>query len=203
MHGRQSQVVVAALLLIIIASLAGMAVTMVYLQPSGPSSGSGSGVDRSGMMGGDMDAMFIEQMIPHHDDAIAMAELALTRAEHPEIKQLAKDIKRTQTIENAQMRQWYRAWFDTSVPDTGGSSGMMGRLGSGMVDMMDLSAAKPFDKAFIEQMIPHHQMAIMMSQMAGNSTSRPEMRDLTQSIIDVQSTEITMMQAWYDEWYGR
>ena len=203
MHKRQSPVVVAALL--IIAGLAGMAVTMAYLQPSGPSSGSGSRVGPSGLtIGGGMDAMFIEQMIPHHDDAIAMAELALTRAEHPEIKQLAEDIKRTQTIENAQMREWYRAWFDTSVPDTGGSSGMMGRMmGGGVVDMTDLETAKPFDKAFIEQMIPHHQMAIMMSQMAGNATSQPEMRDLTQSIIDAQSTEITKMQAWYEEWYGR
>jgi len=39
--------------------------------------------------------------------------------------------------------------------------------------------------------------------MAGNATSQPEMRDLTQSIIDAQSTEITKMQAWYEEWYGR
>ena len=203
MHKRQSPVVVAALL--IIAGLAGMAVTMAYLPPSGPSSGPGSRVGPSGStIGGGMDAMFIEQMIPHHDDAIAMAELALTRAEHPEIKQLAEDIKRTQTIENAQMREWYRAWFDTSVPDTGGSSGMMGRMmGGGVVDMTDLETAKPFDKAFIEQMIPHHQMAIMMSQMAGNATNQPEMRDLTQSIIDAQSTEITKMQAWYEEWYGR
>ncbi|MBS3974766.1 MAG: DUF305 domain-containing protein [Actinobacteria bacterium] len=149
-----------------------------------------------------MDAMFIEQMIPHHDDAIEMAELALTRAEHPEIKQLAADIKRTQTAENAQMRTWYREWF--GVPDVGRSPQMMGgMMGPGAMDMADLEVAEPFDKAFIEAMIPHHQTAIMMSRMAGGASGRPEMRELTSAIIEAQSTEIEQMRTWYEEWYGR
>jgi uncharacterized protein (DUF305 family) len=156
-------------------------------------------------MAGNMDAMFIEQMVPHHDDAIAMADLALTRAEHPELKRLAADIKRTQTAENAQMRGWYRDWFGADVPDVpGGSFGMMGGgMMGGVVDVDELKDAKPFDKAFIEQMIPHHQMAIMMSQMAGGFSARPEMRGLTQSIISAQSREIRQMQEWYRRWYGR
>lgn len=193
-------------ILVLVIGLAGMAVTMAaYPQTSGSFTGSAGRTGASGsMMAGNMDAMFIEQMIPHHNDAIAMAELALTRAEHPEIKQLAEDIKRTQTAENAQMREWYRAWFDADVPSFGGSSGMMGgMMGGGVFDMTDLENAVPFDKAFIEQMVPHHEMAIMMSQMAGGATGRQEMRDLTQSIVRAQSTEITKMRMWYAEWYGR
>lgn len=53
------------------------------------------------------DQHFIVMMIPHHEDAIAMADLALTRAKHPEIKQLAATIKATQTQEIQQMRTWY------------------------------------------------------------------------------------------------
>ncbi len=196
--------IVAACLIIV--GLTGIIATAAYVQPvvtsgAGPANG--------------MDAMFIEQMIPHHDDAIEMAELALTRAEHPEIRELAADIKRTQTAENAQMRTWYREWFGAEVPDVGGSSqmmggGMMGRgmMGGGMMGsdgsgMADLEDAEPFDKAFIEAMIPHHQTAIMMSRMAGGASGRPEMRGLTSSIIESQSTEIDKMQAWYAEWYGR
>jgi uncharacterized protein (DUF305 family) len=175
--------------------LTGIIVTAAYLQPFVPVGPAPAG---------GMDAMFIEQMIPHHDDAIQMAELALTRAEHPEIKQLAADIKRTQTAENAQMRTWYREWFGTPVPDVGDTSQMMGgMMGSGAMDMAELEVAEPFDKAFIEAMIPHHQTAIMMSQMAGGASGRPEMRGLTSSIIEAQSTEIDSMQAWYEEWYGR
>lgn len=163
--------------------------------PRAPSQGEARGVD----------SMFIEEMIPHHDDAIAMAELALTRAEHPEIKQLAEDVIRTQTAENAQMRDWYEEWYGESVPaNSSGSSGMMG--GGMMGDFGDLAAledAAKFDQAFIEQMIPHHQMGIMMSRMAGDSTSRPEIQGLTDSIIRTQSEEIDRMQQWYQEWYGR
>ncbi len=153
---------------------------------------------------GGVDAMFIQQMIPHHDDAIAMSELALTRAEHPELKRLAQSINRTQTAENAQMRRWYLDWYGSEVP--GGSVagfGMMGgMMGGRMTDMEALERADSFDKAFLEQMIPHHQMAIMMSRMAGGATQRLEMRGFTQSIIDTQSREIAQMQTWYEEWYG-
>jgi uncharacterized protein (DUF305 family) len=52
-------------------------------------------------------------------------------------------------------------------------------------------------------MIPHHEMAIMMSRMAMRASARPEMREFTQKIIDVQSREIVQMQEWYREWYDR
>jgi len=192
MHRATTPLVAVAL---VIVGMLGLIVTVAYVQPvafSGTATAGGT------------DAMFIERMIPHHDDAIEMAELALTRAEHPEIKQLAADVKRTQTAENAQMRTWYREWFGTAVPDVGVSSPMMsGMMGSGAGSMADLEVAEPFDKAFIEAMIPHHQMGIMMSQMAGRTSARPETRGLTSSIIEAQSAEIAKMQAWYDEWYGR
>ncbi len=164
------------------------------------------GDGRRPVMMGEVDAMFIEQMIPHHDDAIAMADLALTRAERPEIKRLAEDIKRTQTDENARMRLWYREWYGTDVPtSTSGRGGMMrGRMmDGGLVDMEDLADAESFDKTFIEQMIPHHRVAIMMSRMAGAASGRPEIRDLTDSIVLSQGAEIEKMQDWYREWYGR
>lgn len=191
---RKSALPIAGLILIVV-GLAGISAA-VFFSSGGPF---------TGVSGGGMDAMFIEEMIPHHDDAIEMADLALTRAEHPEIRQLAADIKRTQTAENAQMRSWYREWFGTAVPDVGGSSQMMGggMMGSGAMDMSDLEEAESFDRVFIEAMIPHHQIGIMMSRMAGGASDRPEIRELTSSIIDTQSAEIRKMQGWYEEWYGR
>jgi uncharacterized protein (DUF305 family) len=70
-------------------------------------------------------------------------------------------------------------------------------------DLEDLEAAEQFDKAFIEAMVPHHQMGIMMSQMAGSATSRTQLRDLTKSIVKGQGEEIAKMRDWYEEWYGR
>lgn len=165
--------------------------------------GSSDNVTRPDASGSD--AMFIVGMIPHHDDAIEMAELALTEAEHPEIKQLAEDIIRTQTAQNVQMREWYSDWYGADVPDGGsGSFGMMGGGGmmGGSFDAARLEGADPFDKAFIEQMVPHHQMGIMMARMAGSSTNRAEIRSLADDIISGQSAEIELMQGWYVEWYG-
>lgn len=204
MRQKKSSVVAIIAILLIIAGLIGIAATMTYVpQPPSYSGPDSEAAPFEWPIEGGTDAMFIEEMIPHHDDAIAMAELALIHAEHPEIKQLAESIKETQTAENAQMRKWYRAWFDASVPTTNGSAGMMGGMMGGTMDMAALEAAEPFDKAFIEQMIPHHRIGIMMSQMASRSSVHPELRDLARSIIDAQSAEITQMQTWYEEWYGR
>ncbi len=82
----------------------------------------GSGPARSGMMG-DIDRHFMEQMIPHHEDAVAMAELALTRAEHPELRRLAETIIRDQTREIDQMRTWYRSWYGVDAPTDDGAFG--------------------------------------------------------------------------------
>jgi uncharacterized protein (DUF305 family) len=184
---------------LVLIGLAGIAVT-VALQPM---SDTALWLDAHGMTG-DVDAMFIEQMIPHHDDAIAMAELALTRAEHPQIRRLAERIVRTQTAENAQMRQWYREWYGAAVPTApAGRRGMMGGMMGSRDGLQRLENAGSFDQVFIEEMIPHHRMGILMAGMAGSTTLRPEIRQLTEAIIEGQSAEIDQMLEWYEEWYGR
>lgn len=153
---------------------------------------------RTGGGPGSTDAMFIEQMVPHHQDAIDMSELALTRAERPEIRDLARRIIESQSAENEQMRGWYEEWFGGSVPEGSGMGGMMGSR----TDLDRLRTAEDFDREFIEQMVPHHQMAIMMARMAGRWTKQPEMRRLTASIVRTQSQEIRDMLRWYRQWYG-
>ncbi len=186
-------------IVLVVIGLSGIAVTGVLLEQSSTAFRG----DRTGMTR-DMDAMFIEEMIPHHDDAIAMAELAVTRAEHPEVRRLAESIKRTQTAENEQMRRWYREWYGIEVPTTRtGRRGMMGGMMGGQAGLERLEAAAEFDKVFIEEMVPHHRMGVMMAGMAGSATLRPEIRDLTASIIESQSAEIDQMLAWYRAWYGR
>jgi uncharacterized protein (DUF305 family) len=163
------------------------------------------GERRGGMMAGS-DRMFIEQMIPHHQDAVEMGELALTKAEHPELRQLAENIIRDQSREIAMMRGWYREWYGTDVPvypGAGGHGMMGGGMGRNMTDLGRLRNASSFDKEFIEQMIPHHTMAIMMGRMATQNAEHAEIRELGSSIVSSQSAEVTMMQGWYQEWYGR
>jgi uncharacterized protein (DUF305 family) len=60
----------------------------------------------------EFDLRFINAMIPHHEGAIVMAKDALTKAKHPELKQLAKDIITSQQVEIDQMKQWRKAWYN-------------------------------------------------------------------------------------------
>src|SRR3989338_924189 len=75
----------------------------------------GGGNMMSSNMMGDVDQHFIEQMIPHHEDAITMAEIALEKSQRPEIRNLAQDIIRTQSEEIKQMKQWSADWFGLEI----------------------------------------------------------------------------------------
>jgi len=167
------------------------------------------GIRNQNMMGNYIDSHFIEQMIPHHQDAITMAEIALEKATHQEIKNLSSDINRSQSAEIDQMKVWYKEWFATDVPEDNAVMGMHGMMEKSnmhmgmMGDETDIEAlrdASDFDKAFIEEMIPHHQMAVMMAQMLKNTTSRDEMRKLADDIISAQTKEINEMRQWYKAW---
>ena len=167
------------------------------------------------MAGEKTDRHFIEMMIPHHEGAVKMADLALKLSKRPEIRQLAESIKRDQTREIAQMKAWYKQWYGTSVPSAMmNHSDMMDMkkpMGMPMTkpmrmqnmmtgDLKALESAADFDKAFIQQMIPHHKMALMMSSMIVDS-DRPEMRTLSNAIVQSQSKEIEQMRQWYKTWY--
>jgi uncharacterized protein (DUF305 family) len=148
-----------------------------------------------------MDQNFLEQMIPHHEQAVEMAKIAQEKAEHPELKQLAGTIIEDQNREISEMQKIYGKYYGTYNPNSSnirGNNPMM----SNMTDIEQLKNSDPFDKAFIEEMVPHHRMAIMMAQRVSNS-DKSEIRELANSIIRTQSDEINQMKAWYQEWYGQ
>jgi len=180
--------------------------------PVGPPAAQGWGGMPMGQRSAD--AHFIVMMIPHHQGAIAMSELALSRARRPEIKALAQRIIASQSREITEMRQWYRQWYGSDVPSwgigTGAGYGMGMRMGMGMgwgmpgfgTSLDALRAAPDFDRAFIEQMVPHHRMGVMMASHAQWNTQHPELRQLEAAMVRVQSQEIEQMAQWYQRWYG-
>ena len=79
--------------------------------------------------------------------------------------------------------------------------GMMHMDGmTGAPDVLKSIPVTDFDREFIEQMIPHHEMAITMAQMLQAGTSRKEMKQLADNIISSQSREIGLMRGWLKEW---
>ena len=139
------------------------------------------------------DVMFAQMMIPHHQQAVEMADLALENAStSSDVKGLAQQVKAAQDPEIATMNGWLREWgAPTSAPMDHGTSGMMSDE-----DMASLKAAEgaEFNRMWLEMMIDHHQGAVTMAQDVLSSTEDPEVKNLAQAVVDGQKKEIATMQ---------
>jgi uncharacterized protein (DUF305 family) len=167
----------------------------------------------------EFDRLFIDMMVPHHEGALEMAAVAQGRAERPEIKAMAAAVLRTQAAEIEQMKAWRKAWFGSDMTPPMSEmpmvEGMQMRGGAhaghdGTAGTMDMAAdveklrmaREPFDIAFIDAMIPHHQDAVDASRAALQRGTRPEIKQLAGAIIDAQLREIGTMQQWRLTWAG-
>lgn len=137
---------------------------------------------------------YLAQMIPHHQEAIDAAGVLARGTGRPEMRRFANAIIQMQTAEANQMRRWLAAWYPDRNPRVGYRP-MMRELPGLRGDALD--------RAFLEDMIPHHQMAVMMSQqvMRPGVASHREVVRLAQTISDVQRAEIRMMSEWLAEWF--
>ena len=144
------------------------------------------------------DAAFVDAMVPHHEGAVEMAQVALENAEHEEIRTLAQDIVSGQQAEIEQFGR-IREGLEGS-PMEGMSEEEMNQM-MGMMDAQNLAGQQPFDRAFIDAMIPHHESAIEMASVALEESEDPEIREIAQGIVDAQKTEIAQMEQWRAEWY--
>jgi uncharacterized protein (DUF305 family) len=144
------------------------------------------------------DVTFAKGMIPHHAQAITMAEMATSQAASGEVKNLASAIKSAQGPEIEQLSAWLRGWGEP-VPDTGAGHHMAdGDMAGTMMteqEMADLSAARGsrFDAVWLQMMIKHHEGAITMAKTEVSEGTNPEAKKLAQDIITAQAAEITTM----------
>jgi uncharacterized protein (DUF305 family) len=147
------------------------------------------------------DEAFIDAMVPHHQGAIAMTEVALKNAEHEEIKELSRNIISSQQSEIEELKSIKKEEFGTSNVPMEMSQEQMRGMGM-LMDPQQLSNREPFDKAFIDAMIPHHQSAIYMAQVAQEESKIPAIKELVENIVDAQKLEIEQMKQWRTEWYS-
>lgn len=155
------------------------------------SMGDGMGMMGDNTMGSMMvssEKDFLEGMIPHHEEAISTANEVLARGgSTAEIKTLAENIVKAQTVEVASMKAWYKAWYGKEYVANGKYQAMMQPMAS-------LSGAE-LDKVFLSGMIKHHMGAIMMAKSVQSHIEHDEIKTLSTNIVTTQSAEITMMQS--------
>lgn len=164
-------------------------------------SGCGGSTKSSSTGSNQTDQGFVNDMTPHHTSAISMAKIALTRAQHPEIRSLAKDIVSAQKSEIALMAG-FRKQFAKSGAD-GHETLAMDSAAMGMnMDAGMLKTAKPFDRQFIDMMVPHHQGAIAMAKVELAKGTNTKTKALADGIVAAQTKEISEMNQWRTKWYG-
>jgi len=148
---------------------------------------------------GDADVMFAQMMIPHHEQAIELADLALSPAAGASeaVRELATQIKNAQDPEIAFMKNWLTERNEPLVADDGvdHSSMMSGMLTLEELDALRALTGAEFDQAWIAGMIAHHEGAIDMSETVQNDGSDEEIAKLAAAIVAGQSAEIATLKA--------
>jgi uncharacterized protein (DUF305 family) len=152
--------------------------------------------DNAGADGGDLnmsDVMFVQMMIPHHEQAVEMAELAPGAGASPEVQELAAEIAAAQGPEITQMEAMLDRWGVGQMMDHSGHQ-MAGMVSDADMDRLRATSGAEFDRLFLELMIAHHEGAIDMAQDPLANGEDPELRTLLEAIVEAQTAEIAQMQ---------
>ncbi len=138
------------------------------------------------------DEMFLQMMIPHHQQAIDISNIALKTSKDSELLLLAKTIRDAQSAEIVQMKTWLKD--AGAITDMGHSMGMGGMLDDAELSALSAATGKAFDTLWLKGMIGHHDGAIHMTTMIKDA-SNADIKAFGQNVVKDQSAQIVQMQA--------
>jgi uncharacterized protein (DUF305 family) len=158
----------------------------------------------------DADVAFASGMIPHHESAITMAQMAQIQAADQRVKDLAARIKAAQGPEIETMSGWLAAWG--AAPSSSATDDGMGGMDHGGMDDGDMGgmdtgalagmSGTEFDRMFLTMMIEHHRSAVQMAETEAADGQNIDAIALAESIRDSQTAEIAEMQQLLTELGG-
>ena len=137
------------------------------------------------------DIMFLQMMIPHHQQAIDISNLAMKSSQDAELIELAKIIARDQAAEIKQMKAWLT---DAGASEDMGHSmdGMGGMLSDDELAALSAATGKEFDVLWLKGMTEHHDGAIHMTQMIEDAQNA-DIKAFGTKVIKDQSEQIDQM----------
>ena len=166
------------------------------------------GSDGEGASASEAERAFLTGMVHHHGTAIEMAKIAQERGESRFVSELGSEIISTQEQEMKQMRSIYSRLFDETLePDPMAHDGLgLSAEEAGMTHTPKTNAAleraDPFDRAFVDEMTPHHEGAVKMAEVVLEESDDEEITKLAEGIIETQEREIADMNAFREKEYG-
>jgi uncharacterized protein (DUF305 family) len=141
----------------------------------------------------DSEFAYLTEMVAHHEEAVAAAQ-ELQRSNRPQMRTFGASIVTTQSAQIDQMNAWLARWYPGRSTDVDYQPMMR--------DLSRLSGDE-LDQAFLEDMIGHHMVAVMMSQqlLVSGLADHAAVSSLAESIRDEQHAEIIQMQRWLADWF--
>lgn len=139
------------------------------------------------------DEMFASMMVVHHEQAIEMSDILLSkRGLAPEIQQLAQDIKDAQSPEIETLRTWQEQWnVPSEQPHSMGEDD--GMVSEENLEKLRQAEADEGATLYLEQMIAHHEGAVEMAEQELSEGRFAQAKDMAQRIVDSQTAEIEQM----------
>jgi uncharacterized protein (DUF305 family) len=155
----------------------------------------------------DFDRQFIDLLVAHHRESISMLELAGGRAEHRELQSFALDgiSARKNDLEN--LKDWRARWYGQGESPPNAGAVTLPDMPEHVVvatgaEMERLKSARPFDRALIELLLPHHQRAIDAAKVASLRATHAEIKALATRIVERHEREVETLKRFYTKWYG-
>ena len=144
-----------------------------------------------GASNNDADVAFAQRMIPHHAQAVEMADLVDGRTTNPEVVELATAVKKAQQPEIDTLTGWLEAWGEPLEAEHSGHDM------AGMVDTAALTGltGADFDRAWLTAMIEHHRGALDMANQQLSAGSDDDVKQFAAHVFAAQTAEIGKMTA--------
>lgn len=138
------------------------------------------------------DVTFAQTMIPHHAQAVEMSDMMLKKQDIPaSVTALATKIKAAQGPEIETMTSWLKSWNEPPQMPSGHS--MTGMMGDDDMRKLDAAQGTEAAKLFLNQMIAHHEGAIMMAKTENTAGQDTDAVQLSKDIVSAQEAEIQEM----------
>lgn len=136
----------------------------------------------------DSDTDYIDNLVPHHQEAIEMADVEIAKGTRPDVRDMAQQMKTVQAQEIEEMQR-----IRARVAGSERVDPMRDPHASQDLARLQAATGAQVDTLFLENMIPHHAGAVSLSHRALENLSDPELRDLAETSIVAQAREMNEM----------